>query len=1341
MGDFYDVFISYGRADSKDFVVSLCQRLTEAGYKVWCDFNDIPLAVDFQNQIDSGIEKSHNFLFVISPHAVNSAYCAKEVAAALRYQKRVVPLLHVEEIDRETWQSRHPNATEAEWSDYQAKGLQSSFTNMNAHIGKINWVYMRDAQDDFEQALAGLTQIFSRHSDYVTQHTQLLNAALTWQHQQRQTEYLLLGETRQQAEQWLKQRFDEQPPCTPTDLHCEFITESIKNAHNRMTQVFLAYAQTDVEVMRTVRRSLWRQGMTVWSNQTDIPTGKAFKQVVNQGIEEADTMVYLLSPDSLRSNYCQYELNYATTLKKRIVPMVVKPLGAAPVSPSLKALQYINLADNLRAEDYLQDESELIKTLNQDAAYYTQHKELLVKALKWKRQQENPSILLRGYDLRLAEVWLKPATGQPGATDFHRQFIQTSLEKPPPSSIDVFISYSSADADIARALNTALQSQGKTTWFDQESIAAGTANFQREIYQGIELSDNIVFILSPRSVSSPYCRQEVEHGARFNKRFVTILHQPVSTADLHPELAKVQWLDFSQQRGNFTTHFNHLIRILDTDRDHVQSHTKWLQRALEWQQKEKSPDLLLRGAESTLATQWLQNAQTHQKTPAATQEQTAFITASQTALEAEIRRDKRQTRILQSMLVGMSALCLIAVGAGAIAWRKSSSLALDQDAEQTSRALITQPVEGLAQTLNLVGKNRTRLWEMRPSVRSALRNAVGITVEKNRLVGHKDAVWSAVYSPDGQLIASGGFDRTIRLWQPDGTPVGQPFEGHTDEIWSVAFSPDGQTLASGSSDGTMRLWDLQCNLLGSPFEGHQGHVKTVAFSPDGRLLASGDQAGTVRLWNRQGEARSLQAEGESVVWSVAFSPDGTQLISGRENGQVQLWSTQGRLLKTLTGHTGAVIAVAVSPDGQLIASGDQDQIIRLWDAQGNLLQTLEGHTDSVISLAFSPDSQWLISGGNDNTVRVWSREGQPVGPPLIGHEYYVYSVAVSPDGQTILSGGEDWTLRLWDLPTALKRQARSIHQGAVNAMALHPETETLATGGDDATVRLWTNQGETGALPFRGHDAAVLSVDISPDGQTLVSGSADTTVKLWTRGGREIATLNQHQAPVNAVAIHPTQSLLASGSDDRTIRLWDLQGNPLAQLDGHDDTVNAVIFSPDGDLLVSGSDDRTVRRWDLRGTPVGEPMTGHTDDINAIAFSSDGQMFATASRDRTLRLWGRDGALLAEPFRGHLSDIIAVTFSPDDRYIVSASRDQTLRLWDLEGRPIGNPLMGHTAIANTVVFSADGQWLLSANSDGILRRWEGGTIDSWLGWGCDRIRQHSILQLPVAAGVGRACQF
>jgi WD40 repeat protein len=106
MENLFDAFISYGRADSLAFGRKLYARLLEEGFKIWFDQNDIPLGVDFQNQIDDGIEKAHNFLFLIAPHSVNSPYCLKEIELAIKRNKRIIPLLHVEQISRETWQQR-----------------------------------------------------------------------------------------------------------------------------------------------------------------------------------------------------------------------------------------------------------------------------------------------------------------------------------------------------------------------------------------------------------------------------------------------------------------------------------------------------------------------------------------------------------------------------------------------------------------------------------------------------------------------------------------------------------------------------------------------------------------------------------------------------------------------------------------------------------------------------------------------------------------------------------------------------------------------------------------------------------------------------------------------------------------------------------------------------------------------------------------------------------------------------------------------------------------------------------------------------------------------------------
>jgi flagellar motor protein MotB len=113
----------------------------------------------------------------------------------------------------------------------------------------------------------------------------------------------------------------------------------------------------------------------------------------------------------------------------------------------------------------------------------------------------------------------------------------------------------------------------------------------------------------------------------------------------------VQWIDFSPQDKDFLTSFSQLVRTLDTDRDHVHSHTKWSQRAIEWHQKDQSADLLLRGSELAIAQAWLETAATEKRQPMATALQKDFIEASQTALlveqEAEQQRQAHLLRLQQ----------------------------------------------------------------------------------------------------------------------------------------------------------------------------------------------------------------------------------------------------------------------------------------------------------------------------------------------------------------------------------------------------------------------------------------------------------------------------------------------------------------------------------------------------------------------------------------------------------------------------------------------------------------------------------------------------------------------
>ena len=648
MNGCYDAFVSYGRADSKTFANQLHDRLLKEGLKVWFDQNDIPLGVDFQNQIDDGIEKAHNFLFIIAPHSVNSPYCGKEIDLAVRRNKRIIPLLHVENITQEIWQQRNPDRDPSEWEGYKAKGLHSSYPNMHSAIGKINWVYFREEIDDFEKSFAGLLDILTRHQDYVHQHTYFLVKALEWQRNQKQSSHLVIGEERIQAENWLKVRFkDEQPPCEPTDLHCAFICESIKNANNLMTQVFLSYSEKERAFMEKLANTLRRESFTVWTNKTDIHSGEDFVEAIYRGIEEADNVVYLMSEASLQSPYCQQELTHALSQEKRIIPLLIQDLDMEQIPPELRFLQFINFTDHEEEDKYCAAASKLIKVLYQDAAYYEQHKIILSKALKWERQKRNPSILLRSYDLRKAEAWLKVAKQrtQHPPTPWQEEFILESLKQPPDGTLDVFVSYSRADSDFVRKLNDTLQIQGKTTWFDQESIASGT-DFQQEIYRGIESANNFLFIISPNSVNSPYCADEVEYALQLNKRFVTVLYREVEPTVLHPGLAKVQWIDFRKHRGDFLANFGELTRTLDTDPEYVRTHTRLLLKAKEWQQEGRDDGFLLRGKDLIASEQWLKQA-VHQE-PAPTELQLDYLAASR---ELPFRKIKLRTVLFTSLAV------------------------------------------------------------------------------------------------------------------------------------------------------------------------------------------------------------------------------------------------------------------------------------------------------------------------------------------------------------------------------------------------------------------------------------------------------------------------------------------------------------------------------------------------------------------------------------------------------------------------------------------------------------------------------------------------------------------
>lgn len=296
------------------------------------------------------------------------------------------------------------------------------------------------------------------------------------------------------------------------------------------------------------------------------------------------------------------------------------------------------------------------------------------------------------------------------------------------------------------------------------------------------------------------------------------------------------------------------------------------------------------------------------------------------------------------------------------------------------------------------------------------------------LKGHTRFVASVAFTPDGQRLATGSWDGTIKFWQVDKGEQLFTLNAHELPITSIAFSPDGKVLASGSDDCTIKLWDVGTRRLAHTLRGHNSYVMALAFSPDGRWLASGSAYGSIRIWDvaKAKEARILEAH-EMATQSVAFSPDGRLLASAGRKGAVKIWDTASwQVLHEYADGFPNPRAVVFSADGRLLATANPSEI-RLTDvatgthAPKMVTRTMQPH---MMAIAFSPDGKWIAVGGGPGFIELWDTQTRKRVTTLEGRiggsakceptaTCAVESIAISPDGRWLAAGGDDNTARLW----------------------------------------------------------------------------------------------------------------------------------------------------------------------------------------------------------------------------------------------------------------------------------------------------------------------------------------
>jgi WD40 repeat protein len=640
---------------------------------------------------------------------------------------------------------------------------------------------------------------------------------------------------------------------------------------------------------------------------------------------------------------------------------------------------------------------------------------------------------------------------------------------------------------------------------------------------------------------------------------------------------------------------------------------------------------------------------------------------------------------------------------------------------------------------------------------------------QNQGAAHLDLVQSLAFSPDGNLLASGGY-REVKLWRRPHDVRKLELAASTAAAHSIAISPEGKLAAIGDASGAIKLCDAATGKEVRTLTGHAGPVAAIQFLPGGTKLLSGSLDKTLRAWNVADGATAGQIETPAPINALAVLADGAQVATGGADNVISLWTIPADAAGAFTagaklsGHTGPITGLALLPsDKTQLISASADGDVRQWNLTNNQLIREMKHGAAVTALAVRADGKQIASAGADNAIKLWNAaDGQPWASPdkqpivamkgdfraqfRVAHMERALAAAtakVADDKKAVADAeakiiataaavtasqtAKDAAAKTLAEKTAAVKAPTDAKAAVDKELAAAQEANKVAVE-KAAQAKAALEKDAKNADLIKANDEAGKAAaeadkkvkESEKKVQDAIAALTKATTEAATADAANMASLQAATSAVSAIKKAVTDVPLAETA---------LKAAEAALAKTQSDTdaakqvaaaaekpIRSLAYSADSTLLASGGDNQLVRTWNAEtGAPL-ETFAAHTAPVQAVAFAADGTLLSAAAQGAAIE-WSTSPEWTLERTIGNFDNptvlvdrVLALTFSPDGNLLATGggepSRSGELKIWNVaDGTPARSIVDAHSDTIFSLEFSPDGLFLASSGADRFVKIW------------------------------------